>query len=82
MMMKLVKTGTMMEACRQLLNDDMLVGHGEDDGDEEGNDEEGNDDDEGGNDDDEEGNDEDDVDDEGNDEGLWLFDRPFHLSRA
>ena len=65
MMMKLVKTGTMMEACRQLLNDDMLVGHGEDDGDEEGNDEEGND--------------EDDADDEGNDEGLWLFDRPFPL---
>ena len=55
----------MMEACRQLINDDMLVGHGEDDGDEEGNDEEGND--------------EDDADDEGNDEGLWLFDRPFHL---
>ena len=46
----------MMEACRQLINDDMLVGHGEDDGDEEGNDEE-----------------------EENDEGLWLFDRPFHL---
>ena len=63
----------MMEACRQLKNDDMLVGHGEDDGDEEG-----NDDDEEGNDDDEEGN-EDDADDEGNDEGLWLFDRPFHL---